>query len=110
MIVERTVFPLRLDVYNCGIARAERAQLLAYRSGVALSVKDLPSRVIGRPPAGTTIVPPGDARMDSGLEVNAIRHWALYPSKGAVEGPTLPNPNRRLPTDRGQKIHHCEIC
>ena len=80
--IERTVSPLSLDVYDFGIARAERAQLLAYRSGIALSIKDLPSRVIGRPPAGTTIVPPSDTHIDSGAKVNAIGHRALFPSKG----------------------------
>jgi predicted ATPase len=39
-------------------------------------------RVIGRPPAGTAIIPASDRRIASGSKCNAVGHCALFLSKG----------------------------
>src|SRR5580693_4769695 len=72
-----TVVLLRFDVDDLGIARADAAQFLAYRSGIAFVIEELLPPVVGRPPAVAAVIPAGDSRIGSGSKCDGIGHWAL---------------------------------
>ena len=66
------------DIDEFGIARAELAQFLAYRSGIALFVEETLPLLIGRPPAVAAVIPACYSTIDSGSKRNAI-HLLLMP-------------------------------
>jgi hypothetical protein len=75
---------LRFDVDDLGIARAEAAQFLAYRSGIAFVIEELLPPVVGRPPAVAAIIPAGNSRIGSGSKCDGIGHSALLSLKGVL--------------------------
>ena len=66
------------DIDEFGIARAELAQVLAYRSGIALFVEETLPLLIGRPPAVAAVIPACYSTIDSRSKRNAI-HLLLMP-------------------------------
>jgi hypothetical protein len=67
------------------MARAELAQFLAYRSGIAFLVEELLPLVICRPPAVATVKPASDPRIGSGSKRNAV-HIYLMPENTLKAG------------------------
>jgi len=96
---------LCFDLDDFGIAWAEAAQFMAYRTGIVFLIEQLLPLVIGRPAAVGAVIPPGDPRIGSGSKCDAVRHCALlfHPSKGCcrvyAKFRTMAYPNRRHRTD-----------
>src|SRR4029077_15082582 len=90
-----------------GIARAEAAQLTAYRPGIAFPFEDLLPVVIGRPPAVTAVIPAGDPCIGPGSKRNAIGHVHSFPRKKGAVDPRNAAPSQSLASNpMGAKKRH----